>query len=116
MRSRIPKVLHPLCGLPMVDWVVAAVAEAGITDIRAIVSSHHAEVAAHLDPRPGVTVVYQREARGTGDAVKQVASEDLEKGDVLVINGDAPLLTADTVRRLIEEHRRSGAQATIASV
>ncbi|MBV8193895.1 MAG: bifunctional UDP-N-acetylglucosamine diphosphorylase/glucosamine-1-phosphate N-acetyltransferase GlmU [Candidatus Dormibacteraeota bacterium] len=116
MRSRVPKVLHPLCGRPMVDWVVAALTEAGVTDIKAIVSSHHADVAAHLDAKPGVTVVYQREARGTGDAVKQVSPQELEKGDVLVVNGDAPLITSASVRSIVEEHRRSGAQATLASV
>ncbi len=100
----------------MVDWVVDAVTAAGATDVRVIVSAHHAEVAAHLDGRPGLVVVYQREARGTGDAVKQVAAEDLEKGDVLVVNGDSPLLTEDSVRRVIDEHRRSGAEATIATV
>lgn len=100
----------------MVDWVVEAVAGAGITDIKAIVSAHHAEVAAHLDSKPGVTVIYQREARGTGDAVKHVPAEDLDKGDVLVINGDAPLISAGSIKRLVEDHRRSGAQATIASV
>ncbi len=100
----------------MVDWVVEAVKGAGVTEINAIVSAHHAEVAAHLDAQPGVTVVYQREARGTGDAVKQVSSEELEKGDVLVVNGDAPVITSESIRRLIEEHRASGAQATIATV
>ncbi len=100
----------------MVDWVVDAVTAAGATDVRVIVSAHHAEVAAHLDGRPGLVVVYQREARGTGDAVKQVAAEDLERGDVLVVNGDSPLLTEDSVRRVIDEHRRSGAEATIATV
>jgi len=100
----------------MVDWVVEAVSAAGLTDIKVVVSSHHAEVAAHLSSKPGVTVVYQREARGTGDAVKQVPAAELEAGDVVVINGDAPLITADSVRRLVAEHRRSGAQATLASV
>jgi bifunctional UDP-N-acetylglucosamine pyrophosphorylase/glucosamine-1-phosphate N-acetyltransferase len=100
----------------MVDWVVEAVSDAGITDIKAIVSAHHAEVAAHLDGRKGVTVVYQREARGTGDAVKQVPEEELGKGDVVVVNGDAPVISAESIKKLIEEHRRSGAQATIASV
>jgi bifunctional UDP-N-acetylglucosamine pyrophosphorylase/glucosamine-1-phosphate N-acetyltransferase len=100
----------------MVDWVVDAVAGAGVTDIKAIVSSHHAEVAAHLDAKPGVTVIYQREARGTGDAVKQVAPDELEKADVLVINGDAPVISAETVKRVIAEHRRTKAQATITSV
>jgi bifunctional UDP-N-acetylglucosamine pyrophosphorylase / glucosamine-1-phosphate N-acetyltransferase len=114
MRSRTPKVLHPICGRPMVDWVVDAVAAAGASEIKAIVSSHHSEVAAHLDSR--AEVVYQREPRGTGDAVKQVPAQDLEKGDVLVVNGDSPLLTPETISRVVDQHRRSGAQATIATV
>lgn len=98
----------------MVDWVVDAVAGAGATEIKAIVSAHHSEVAAHLDSR--VEVVYQREPHGTGDAVKQVPAQDLENGDVLVVNGDSPLLTPETISRLVDEHRRSGAQATIATI
>ena len=118
----------------MVDWVIDAAAAAGATDIKAIVSSHHAEVAAHLDSyTPGgsrakgagddrstqrmhVEVLFQREPHGTADAVKQVPAEALAAGDVLVINGDSPLLTAETIRRLVEEHRRSGAEATLATV
>jgi bifunctional UDP-N-acetylglucosamine pyrophosphorylase / glucosamine-1-phosphate N-acetyltransferase len=106
----------------MVDWVVDAVAGAGATDIKAIVSSHHAEVAAHLDSysvagkQGKVEVVYQREPHGTGDAVKQVPAQELEKGDVLVVNGDSPLLTSETISKVVDEHRRSGAQATIATV
>ncbi|OLD92327.1 MAG: UDP-N-acetylglucosamine diphosphorylase/glucosamine-1-phosphate N-acetyltransferase [Chloroflexi bacterium 13_1_20CM_4_66_7] len=114
MRSRTPKVLHPICGRPMVDWVVDAVAGAGATAIKAVVSSHHAEVAAHLDSR--AQVIYQREPLGTGDAVKQVPAEQFQQGDVLVVNGDSPLLTADSIRAVVAEHRRTGAQATIATV
>jgi bifunctional UDP-N-acetylglucosamine pyrophosphorylase / glucosamine-1-phosphate N-acetyltransferase len=99
----------------MVDWVVDAVKAAGATETKAVVSSHHAEVAAHLDARH-VEVVYQREPKGTADAVRQVPAADLERGNVLVVNGDSPLLTAESVRRLVDEHRRSGAQATIATV
>ena len=98
----------------MVDWVLDAVQGAGATDIKAIVSSHHAEVAAHLDSR--AEVVYQREPQGTGDAVKQVSAQELEKGDVLVVNGDSPLLTSAAITKVVDEHRRSGAQATIATV
>jgi len=98
----------------MVDWVVDAVLAAGATDVKAIVSSHHAEVAAHLDGR--TEVIYQREAEGTGHAVLQVPAEVLSRGDVLVVNADSPLLTAESIRKVIETHRSSGAQATIASV
>jgi len=98
----------------MVDWVVDAVKAAGATDVKAIVSSHHAEVAAHLDGR--TEVIYQREPEGTGHAVLQVPAEVLSRGDVLVVNADSPLLTAESIRKVIGTHRASGAQATIASV
>src|SRR6267143_3669703 len=101
MRSRTPKVLHPICGRPMIDWVLDAVTEAGAKDVKVIVSPHQVELAAHLDGR--AQVVYQRGAHGTAHAVQQVPAKELRKGDILVVNGDAPLLTAGTVRRLVEE-------------
>src|ERR1700693_2341703 len=114
MRSRTPKVLHPLCGRPMIDWVLDAVTEAGAKEIKVVVSPHQVELAAHLDGR--AEVVYQREAHGTAHALQQVPAKELSKGDVLVANGDAPLITADTFRQLIAAHRESGAPATLASV
>jgi bifunctional UDP-N-acetylglucosamine pyrophosphorylase / glucosamine-1-phosphate N-acetyltransferase len=114
MRSRTPKVLHAVCGRPMIDWVIDAVTEAGAKDIKVVVSPHQVDLAAHLEGR--AEVVYQREAHGTAHALQQVPAKELSKGDVLVVNGDAPLLTAATVRRLVEAHRESGAQATIAGV
>jgi bifunctional UDP-N-acetylglucosamine pyrophosphorylase / glucosamine-1-phosphate N-acetyltransferase len=114
MRSRTPKVLHPILGRPMVDWVLNALTEAGAKDVKVIVSPHQVDLAAHLDGR--AQVVYQREARGTAHALQQVDAKELGKGDVVVANGDAPLVTADTFRQLIAAHRESGAPATIASV
>ena len=63
MRSRTPKVLHPILGRPMVDWVLNALTEAGAKDIKVIVSPHQVDLAAHLEGR--AQVVYQREAHGT---------------------------------------------------
>ena len=114
MRSRTPKVLHPLCGRPMIDWVLNAVSEAGANDVKVVVSPHQVDLAAHLEGR--AEIVYQREARGTAHALQQVPAKELSKSDVLVVNGDAPLLTAATVRRLVDAHRESRAPATIASV
>ena len=111
MRSRTPKVLHVLCGRPMIDWVIDAAREGGAGDIKVVVNPHHAEVAAHLDGK--VEVVYQRDPRGTAHALQQV--EGLN-GAVLVVNGDSPLLTADTVRRVVEAHRTARRPATLASV
>jgi bifunctional UDP-N-acetylglucosamine pyrophosphorylase/glucosamine-1-phosphate N-acetyltransferase len=106
--------MHRLCGRPMIDWVIDAVTEAGATDIKVVANPHHAEVAAHLDGR--VEIIYQREPRGTANAVQHVPEAQLAKGEVLVVNGDSPLLTADTVRRVLQAHRDAGGPATLASV
>jgi bifunctional UDP-N-acetylglucosamine pyrophosphorylase/glucosamine-1-phosphate N-acetyltransferase len=98
----------------MIDWVLNAVTEAGAKDVKVIVSPHQVELAAHLDGR--AEVVYQREAHGTAHALQQVPAKELSRGDVLVANGDAPLLTPDTVRSLVAMHRESGGPATLASV
>jgi bifunctional UDP-N-acetylglucosamine pyrophosphorylase/glucosamine-1-phosphate N-acetyltransferase len=114
MRSRTPKVLHVLCGRPIIDWVIDAVSDAGADEVKVVVNPHHAEVAAHLDAKvPSIEIVYQREPRGTAHALQQV--EGLA-GDVLVVNGDSPLLTANSVRRVVEAHRQAKGAATLASV
>jgi len=103
-----------VCGRPMIDWVIDAVAEAGADTIAVVVNPHHAELAAHLSENDRtIEVVYQREPKGTAHALQQV--EDLE-GDVLVVNGDSPLLTSGTVKRVVASHRGSKRPATLASV
>ena len=100
----------------MIDWVIDAVTDAGATEIKVVANPHHVEVAAHLDARGHVEIIYQREPRGTANAVQHVPEQDLSKGEVLVVNGDSPLLTGDTVRRVLEAHRDAKAQATLATV
>src|SRR5258708_14693713 len=105
MRSRTPKVLHMVCGRPMIDWVIDAVAEAGADAITVVVNPHHAELAAHLSEKDRtIEVVYQREPKGTAHALQQV--DNLE-GDVLVVNGDSPLLTSGTVKPVVPPHQGS---------
>ncbi|TMF46808.1 MAG: hypothetical protein E6I23_01755 [Chloroflexi bacterium] len=114
MRSRTPKVLHMVCGRPMIDWVIDAVGEAGADSITVVVNPHHAELAAHLSEKdPTIEVVYQREPKGTAHALQQV--EGL-KGDVLVVNGDSPLLTSSTIKRVVAAHRGAKRPATLAGV
>src|SRR5260370_23780089 len=114
MRSRTPKVLHMVCGRPIIDWVIAAVSEAGADTITVVVNPHHAELAAHLSEKDRtIDVVYQREPKGTAHALQQV--ENL-KGDVLVVNGDAPLLTSSTLKRVVAAHRGAKRPATLASI
>src|SRR3979411_2437399 len=103
MRSRIPKVLHPICGRPMPDYVRDVVTEAGAKDIKVIANPHPAEVAAHLDER-GIAPTFQREPRGTAHALQQIPEKELKGKQVLVVNGDSPLLTAGTIKKLMEAH------------
>lgn len=98
----------------MVERVMDACEEAGVTRLIAVLSPSQPDVARHLEGR--CEVVYQPEQRGTGHAVMQVPEALLEDGDVLVVNGDQPLLRGETVRRLVERHRQSGASATLATV
>jgi bifunctional UDP-N-acetylglucosamine pyrophosphorylase/glucosamine-1-phosphate N-acetyltransferase len=108
MKSATPKHLHPLLGRRMVDWVIGAAQEAGVTRVVVVSSPESA------DAFGGVEVAVQREPLGTGDAVRS-AREGLAdaRGDVLVLNGDVPGLRPATVRALIETHRGERAAATV---
>ena len=98
----------------MVDWVLEAVREAGATEIKVVANPHHAELAAHLDGR--AELVYQRDPRGTAHALQQIDPSELRGRRVLVVNGDSPLLTAQSIGKLLEAHERTGSPAAIASV
>ena len=114
MRSATPKVLHPIWGRPLVGWVLAAVRGAGAERIVVVVPPDAAE-AVGAAVGDAETVV-QEEQLGTGDAVG-VAMPALDgfSGDVLVVSGDTPLLTAELLGDLVAAHRSSGAQATLAT-
>ena len=116
MRSRtLPKVLHGFAGRSMLGHVLAAVAPAGPARTVVVVGHRRDEVTAHLGGiAPEAQAVVQHEQKGTGHAVR-VALESLpavDDGQVLVMPGDAPLLTWDTIGTLLAEHAR-GADATI---
>jgi bifunctional UDP-N-acetylglucosamine pyrophosphorylase/glucosamine-1-phosphate N-acetyltransferase len=113
MRSRIPKMLHPLCGRPIVGWPIAAAREAGADKIVVVVSPGGA-LDGHL-PADVVTVV-QPEANGTGGAVGAAASELSDDHTVVVLPGDAPLITAQAIAELVGAHTASGAKATMATM
>jgi bifunctional UDP-N-acetylglucosamine pyrophosphorylase/glucosamine-1-phosphate N-acetyltransferase len=110
MRSRLPKLLHPLCGRPIIEWSVAAAEEAGAGRI-VVVDSPQQPLRERLAGRAEIAV--QAEPRGTADAVK-AASDFIEPNDtVLVLNGDLPLITGRTIAGLAEAHARQGAVATM---
>jgi bifunctional UDP-N-acetylglucosamine pyrophosphorylase / glucosamine-1-phosphate N-acetyltransferase len=112
MRSGTPKLLHDLCGRPMIAWTVAAAREAGAERV-ILVESPGRELEAVLGG--SVEFAVQEQARGTADAVRAAAGQIEGAGTVVVLNGDHPLITAATIRGLAETHERSGAAATIAT-
>jgi bifunctional UDP-N-acetylglucosamine pyrophosphorylase / glucosamine-1-phosphate N-acetyltransferase len=112
MRSATPKMLHPLCGRPMVAWTVAAAREGGAEQI-VVVDAPGRPLEATLDG--AVTIAVQEEPRGTADAVRAASGHLGRDGTVIVLNGDAPLVRPETIAGLAEAHGRSGAAATIAT-
>jgi bifunctional UDP-N-acetylglucosamine pyrophosphorylase / glucosamine-1-phosphate N-acetyltransferase len=114
MRSRIPKVLHRLGGRPMIDLLLDACAAAGVEDVIAVISPHHEGVASHVSGR--CDAVFQREQLGTGHAVAQVPAVRLAGRDVLVLNGDLPLVRHETIAMLRDAHREAGGPAKLAGV
>jgi bifunctional UDP-N-acetylglucosamine pyrophosphorylase / glucosamine-1-phosphate N-acetyltransferase len=121
MRSKTPKVLHELCGRPMVLWPVHAALEAGAGKVIVVDSLARALEAALPE---GVELAVQPQSDGTGGAVaaamaqlESQAGETLLTPDttVVVLSGDVPLVSAEVIRELIEAHARSGAAATMVS-
>ncbi len=110
MKSSVPKHFHPLLGRRMVDWVVAAGLEAGADPLVVVASPSTRD----LFDESGVLVAVQERPLGTGDAVRS-SRPALEghDGDVLVLYGDTPMLTATLLRDLVDAHRREGNDATI---
>ena len=112
MKSKLYKVLHPVCGQPMVEHILQRVTDTNPSEIITIVGHGADKVQAQLGER---SVYALQEAQlGTGHAVMQ-AAEFLEgkKGTTLVISGDTPLLTSQTLNHLFEYHQGKNASATI---
>ncbi|MBI2156862.1 MAG: bifunctional UDP-N-acetylglucosamine diphosphorylase/glucosamine-1-phosphate N-acetyltransferase GlmU [Candidatus Rokubacteria bacterium] len=109
MRSRQPKVLHPLCGRPLIGYSLRT-ARALADRIVLVVGAHAAGVRAAAGD--GVTIVEQRERLGTGHAVLQ-ARAACGGGTILVLPADAPLLSGETLERLVQHHQATGAVATV---
>src|SRR4051795_6447066 len=110
MRSAVPKVLHPVCGKPMVEWVIDAARAAGAGRVVAVTRPDDG-VAEGLPE--DVEVAEQREGEGTGSAVL-AARQAIEPGEpVLVLSGDHPLLSSELIGELVRTHREENAAATL---
>jgi len=110
MRSKLPKVLHPVCGKPMVEWVVDAAREAGAEEVVCVVRPGEG-VAEGLPPE--VTVAEQREGEGTGAAVLAAREVIAPDRPLAVLSADHPLVAAEVVSALIAAHAGAAAAATV---
>lgn len=114
MKSDLPKVLHEICGSPLVGYVLRASRELDPGEIAIVVGNGAEEVRSATGG--GVRYALQEEQKGTGHAV-MAALEGMDKEftEVLVLPGDAPLIMAETLRRLIEARREGDAVASLLS-
>jgi bifunctional UDP-N-acetylglucosamine pyrophosphorylase / glucosamine-1-phosphate N-acetyltransferase len=118
MKSATPKLLHPLAGSPIVAHVLRTAHALDAAHVVAVVRHERDQVAAAVESTlPGTVVVDQDEIPGTGRAVEQAIAvlPDDFAGEVLVLNGDVPLLDADTLAAFLERHRGHAAQASVLS-
>jgi bifunctional UDP-N-acetylglucosamine pyrophosphorylase/glucosamine-1-phosphate N-acetyltransferase len=114
MKSARPKVLHRVAGQPMIERVLARAAEIQ-PRTTTLVIGHQAEVlSAALTGHQGLTFVVQEPQRGTAHALMTAESALAGQNGVLILlSGDVPLLTGQTLRKLVERHRTRGAAATV---
>ncbi len=114
MKSGKPKVLCEVLFKPMIDWVIDAAEEAGAGDICVVTGHLHELLEKHLDRC--CTTVFQSERLGTGHAVMQ-ARDFISRhdGNVLILNGDAPLMDSKTISGALAYHQRCGNAVTVIS-
>ena len=114
MKSNLPKVLQPLAGATLVERVLASARNLR-PERRLLIVGHQAErVEQQLSTVGGLEFVLQQPQNGTGHAVQQLLDPLANfEGELLVLNGDVPLLRAETIDQLVSTHRSSGAQVTL---
>ncbi len=116
MVTDMPKVLHEVCGRPMLAYVVDALRAAGISRIICVVGYRKDDVINTFRGEPDVTFVEQAEQKGTGHAV-MVCREALADfdGNLVIIAGDMPLLRSETLELLVKTHKSQNSAVTLAT-
>jgi len=116
MKSDLPKGLHRVCGLPILEHIVRALEGSGVGRTVVVVGVGADAVRAALQSRHQVAFAVQEQQRGTGDAAKVgLAALGEYSGTVLVLPGDAPLITSEALSEMIRHHDQTGAACTMAT-
>jgi bifunctional UDP-N-acetylglucosamine pyrophosphorylase/glucosamine-1-phosphate N-acetyltransferase len=118
MKSPVPKVLHRVCGITMIESVLAAARKLKPERIIIVAGRHMDSIKEAAGDDGGGTLSYalQKEPRGTGHAL-MCARRELQgfNGDIVVMNGDTPLLSADTIRKFLRRHGKDGNAVSVLS-
>ena len=113
MRSSLPKVMHPLCGKPLFLHVLTTAKRLTPAKV-AIIIGHGAEAVKQAYPNDDVTWIVQEQQLGTGHAVLCAENAFREfAGDVLILSGDVPLISGQTLNAIIHWHRQRNASLTL---
>ncbi|NLL36952.1 MAG: bifunctional UDP-N-acetylglucosamine diphosphorylase/glucosamine-1-phosphate N-acetyltransferase GlmU [Fretibacterium sp.] len=115
MKSALPKVLHPILDRPMLGCLLQSVLSLEGAEVAVLVGSGGEEVCAYLECFPTVHPIWQREQLGTAHAVKSAQSWWEEFENLLVLNGDLPLLQASTLTHFLNEHLKSNSVCSLLS-
>lgn len=110
MKSGLPKVLHPVCGRPMLLHVLSAAAAVGARQVVVVLGHGHEQVVPFLPV--DCVVALQAQQLGTGHALL-AAADSILPGPTLVLSGDTPLVTGEVLQALVRDHAAGGAAATV---
>ena len=113
MRSKLPKVLHPLCGRPLILWPVAAALEAGAGKV-VVVDNPKRRLEDRLPEN--VEIAIQEQPKGTGDAVAAAREHIDSDATVVILSGDVPLISAEAISDLVNAHEQGDVAATMATM
>lgn len=104
MKSEIPKILHPLCGIPMIQYVIESAKKLRPECIVTVVNKVHEEVKEFLKDRTAIAI--QEKALGTADAMRAGLRLVKNSLPVMVVNGDTPLIKDETLKELFRLHKK----------
>lgn len=111
MKSPLPKVLHPVAGQPMIQYIISTLKECAFNDIRVVVGFGENLVRPLLEQQ-GVSCFRQMQQLGTADAVRAAQTETIE-GDVLIVNGDHPMISKEHIDSIMKEFEQSKADLAV---
>ncbi|MCR4430208.1 MAG: bifunctional UDP-N-acetylglucosamine diphosphorylase/glucosamine-1-phosphate N-acetyltransferase GlmU [Tepidanaerobacteraceae bacterium] len=112
MKSNIPKMLHRVCGIPMLGHVINAAKKAGAGKVVAVVGKGAQEVQKAFESQE-INFVMQAEQKGTGHALMQARKEAEGTGILMVLYGDMPLVTAESIAAMVKFHSERKPAATV---